>query len=73
MAAAIALGANPVGAAVVVAGIGGAILGSEAGKMFGRVVLKEGGKAVGRLAVSGGKAIAKGLGKGAKRVLGMFS
>ena len=68
----VALGANPVGAAVVVAGIGGAILGSEGGKRLGGLV-KEGGKALGRTAVSGGKAIAKGVGKGAKRVLGMFS
>jgi hypothetical protein len=70
--AAVALGASPVGAAVVVAGIGGAILGSEVGKQFGGWV-KEGGKWVGRGAVGGGKAIAKGIGKGARRVLGMFS
>ena len=72
VAAAIALGASPLGAAVVVAGIGGAILGSEVGKQAGEW-LQERGKWVGRGAVSGTKAIAKGLGKGAKKVLGMFS
>lgn len=71
-AAAVALGASPLGAAVVVAGIGGAILGSEAGKWAGGII-KEVGKGVGQAAVSGGKAIAKGIGKGAKKVLGMFS
>jgi len=59
-AAAIALGASPVGAVVVVAGIGGAIVGSEVGKVAGRAV-KEFGKGIGR-----------GVAGGAKKVVGWF-
>lgn len=59
-AAALALGASPLGAAVVLAGIGGAIIGSEAGKFVGGQ-FKTGMKALGR-----------GVASGAKRVMGWF-